>query len=357
MSGQFLALPLALLLTVLLVRLLFQPAIRMGLIDHPGGRRQHSHPTPLIGGVCIGLTLLLVQLLLPQHAPQHGGLWLATLLLTLASGVLDDYREQSWRVKFGGQFLIAGLIALGSGLHVTHLGNLLGLGEVGMPAVVAPVFTIVAIVGLINAVNMVDGVDGLLGSILLPPLGCFLLLSLQSADAASSLELMALIGAIMGFFVFNLRHPFRQRACIFMGDAGSLLLGWVLAVMAIRHGGSEQALVRPITVVWLVAYPLLEVGSMMLLRIRQGVSPFHADRQHWHYVLLDAGYSVNQVVCLCFLASMGLGLAGLSAEYLHLPEVVMFAGFILLWLLNLYGLKRPQKLTVWLRRHLPPHPY
>ena len=193
--------------------------------------------------------------------------------------------------------------------------------------------TVIAIIGLMNAINMIDGVDGLAGTQVLISLLVFLTVALVAGNTRLVMELMILAGAVAGFLIFNLRSPWRKRALVFMGDTGGLLLGLLLAWYSIRlAGGMNASPLRPITAVWIIAVPLLDMGAVMFLRMTQHKSPFYADRQHLHYVLLDGGLSVSQVVWLKAAASVTFSLLATSAQAHGVPEAAMFGVFVALLL-------------------------
>jgi len=174
-------------------------------------------------------------------------------------------------------------------------------------------------------------VDGLAGSVVLPPLLIHAALAATSGQGRLAFELLVLAGAVAGFLFFNVRSPGRARAAAFMGDTGGLLLGLLLAWYSIIMAGSAKSPISPIAAVWILGVPLLDMGSVMLLRIFQGKSPFHADRQHLHYVLLDAGYSVGQVVAMMTAASLAFGLLALLARDAGASESALFLAFLFVW--------------------------
>jgi UDP-GlcNAc:undecaprenyl-phosphate GlcNAc-1-phosphate transferase len=145
--------------------------------------------------------------------------------------------------------------------------------------------------------------------------------------------------------LFNLRSPWRKRALVFMGDTGGLLLGLLLAWYSIRLAGKNISPIRPITAVWILAVPLLDMGSVMFLRMIQRTSPFGADRQHLHYILVDAGFSVSQVVGMMAGASIAMSLFAILADAHGVPEEAMFVGFVVLLLGYLALLKNPGIVT------------
>jgi len=330
--------------------MLFAP--RWGLIDHPGHRKVHDHPTPLVGGLAMLLTLLVLQISIGS-VPFGSWSLLTALLLVTTIGVADDSRELSHRAKFVAQALGAVLIVSGTSVWVTHLGDLIGVGAIDLGKW-SLLVTVVSFVGVMNAINMIDGLDGLSGSVSLVPvvlLG-YVAMAGHSQDLVFELSLFA--GAIAGFLTLNFRLPGRSKARVFMGDTGGMVIGMLLAWYCVKLAGSPTSLIHPITAVWILAVPLLDMGSVMLLRLHQRKSPFHADQQHMHHVLLKAGYSVNQVVGIMAGCSAIYGVIGIVAERNGVPELAMFIAFLVLWSLYVAALKHPVRLQATAKRLIRP---
>ncbi len=330
-------------LSAFFVLALIGPARRIGLVDHPVGRKNHSAPAPLVGGFAVFLALVLSYWMTGELPSQSGSLMVA-LLVTAGIGLADDMHEIGYHAKFFAQLIAALVIASGTEVHVAHLGDIFAVGDVVLDKW-SYLVTVIAIIGLMNAINMIDGLDGLAGTQVLIPLLMFLGVAWTAGDAASARELMILAGAVSGFLLFNLRTPFRKRALVFMGDTGGLLLGLLLAWYSIRLAGKVVSPLRPITAVWILAVPLLDMGSVMFVRISQRKSPFTADRQHLHYILRDAGFSASQVVGAMAVLSVVLSLFALFADAHGVPEYAMFAGFVVLLLGYLTVLANPGVVT------------
>jgi UDP-GlcNAc:undecaprenyl-phosphate GlcNAc-1-phosphate transferase len=151
--------------------------------------------------------------------------------------------------------------------------------------------------------------------------------------------LLTLGAAILGFLLFNRRLLGRQRASVFMGDAGSMFLGLALTWFAISLSQGEARALRPSAALWFLMVPIFDAVSMMLRRILKGRSPFAADREHLHHVFLLAGYTVNETVAIMVgFASLGV-FAGLASIYYAIPELIVSGGFLLVgigyfWLIN-----------------------
>lgn len=335
-------------LSAVLVLALIPPARRFGLVDHPGGRKRHDDETPLVGGLAIFLAFVAV-IALAGGIPGRSFSLLGALLVAVAIGAVDDARDVTHRSKFVAQIAAALIIVSGTTVQITHFGDLLGLGNIALDKW-GLLVTVLAIVGTMNAVNMIDGLDGLAGSLLLPPLLLYAAVAQAHGDGRTAFELLALAGATAGFLFFNLRTPWRKRALVFMGDTGALVLGLLLAWYSMQLAGTPGAPISPIVAVWILGVPLVDMSSVMLLRVFQGRSPFHADHQHMHYVLLDAGYSVGQVVAIMTATSAGFGLAGLLLHEAGAPEWVLAATALALWGVHLLVLARPQRALWWIGR-------
>jgi UDP-GlcNAc:undecaprenyl-phosphate GlcNAc-1-phosphate transferase len=216
-----------------------------------------------------------------------------------------------------------------------HLGDLFGLGEVELGGWAVP-FTLFGAVGVINAFNMLDGLDGLAGGVALVAVGWLIVLCLtaptllQQGDISA---LLALVAAVAGFLAFNLRHPWQARARVFMGDAGSTMLGFVLSWFMVHLSQGDRAAMAPMTAVWILALPLMDTIAVMFRRIRAGRSPFAADRQHLHHLLLGYGLSEGQVTIWLLGGAFVTGGLGVLANELDVPDYWQFYIFAAVFLL------------------------
>lgn len=217
-EGQWLLVVLAPIVAAGLTKGLMLFAPRWGLIDHPGHRKVHDHPTPLVGGLAVLLTLVALQ---AATGSVPFGSWslLAALLLVTTIGVADDSHELSHRAKFVAQALGAIIIVSGTSVWVTNLGDLTGLGaiELGKWSLMV---TVISFVGVMNAINMIDGLDGLSGSVSLVPVVLLGYLAMAGNSQDLLFELLLFAGAILGFLSLNFRLPGRSKALVFMGDTG-----------------------------------------------------------------------------------------------------------------------------------------
>jgi len=317
-------------LTALGIAVLARYAGRLSLIDIPHGRKRHPARTPLVGGLALALGFFLSALIGGQLGAVSPAFWLAAALL-LATGVLDDMREFSSRPKFAVQ-IAAGLMVVywGGGL-LTDLGDLFGFGAIHLGWAAVP-FTVFGFIGVINAINMIDGIDGLAGLLVLASLLGFAAIAQAGGLTGDARLILLLCAALAAFLAFNLRTPWRSRAAVFLGDAGSLFLGFVLAWYAITFASHPSGPMQPVTALWLLAIPLFDAVRMTAKRLCRGGNPFAADREHLHHLLLGYGLVTSKVVVIIGAVHCGFVALGLANEFwLHWPAHVMYLGFLLLF--------------------------
>jgi UDP-GlcNAc:undecaprenyl-phosphate GlcNAc-1-phosphate transferase len=320
----------AFLACVLAIPLIRSLALNMDFVDAPGARKVHKRPVPPIGGIVIFAVFGAAAPII--HTPDKPFVALLLALTPIViTGAVDDYRGVPAGVKFAIHFLTAGIVVFGGDVVIHDLGDLLGLGVVQF-GWFAPLFTICCIVYLINALNMLDGLDGLAGGTSLVVLIWYMIAAIIGG-AQGMLGLMALLMVVLAaFLVYNMRHPLRDKACVFLGDAGSMGLGLVLAWFAIVLSQGGAGVLAPVSVAWILALPIIDAFALFALRLSQGRHPFSPDRRHLHHHFLDAGFSVAQAtgIILCIGAIFG-GLGYLGAEA-GLPVPVLGWGWIALWL-------------------------
>lgn len=311
----------AFLLSVLLIQLLRKHATRLGLVDQPTQRKQHEGVVPVVGGIAIFGGFLLPFLLSGGPAATPWNL-VAGLAALTATGVIDDHQDMRPRVKLLCQ-TAAALVLIVPGNHLVQVaGRPFGLDL----AVVALPFTLLFLVGMINAFNMLDGLDGLAGGVALCAFAWMVLVAALTGRTGDMGVLLLLVSATIGFLVFNVRHPWQRRAAVFMGDAGSMMLGAAVAVFTIRTTGEGAGPVPFLAVLWLMAVPAIDTLSVMVRRMAIGRSPFAADRRHLHHLLLDGGLTPGLASAVIVSLSFVLGGAGLGLAAAGAPTGVYLAG-------------------------------
>lgn len=299
----------------------FRPiCLRLSHVDKPGGRKRHVVATPLSGGLAIVSTILIIGALFDSIARFEG--FSLGLVLLVVLGALDDRQHVPAMVRLAVQTAAAafGMCALGN-VVLGDLGNLFGTGNIQLGAW-GVAFTVFSAVGIINAVNMIDGVDGLAGgfSLLVLLILSFLAIGSGSVDIVI---FSCAIGAIGGFLTTNLRLPWQRHARAFLGDAGSLVLGFMVAWFLVRASQGSTMVIRPITAVWLISLPLMDTCYLMSARVIRGKSPFAADRYHFHHLLLRSGMSQSWTLYVWLLVAGTLALIGVLAQEMSASESMM----------------------------------
>lgn len=319
---------LACLLTALLIVWLRRPALRFGLVDHPGGRKRHGDSVPLTGGLAIAVGAGATLLLSADAMAVYRVLFVAVLLLAVI-GVLDDLGEVSPRTKLGVQVLAAVLMCSWGNHFLTALGDIVGRGPIELANWAIPL-TIFATVAVINGINMFDGIDGLAGSLAWLMLAFFAYFAWLTPDPSALKLLLVLAGGVTGFLLFNLPHRWRGRQRVFMGDTGALVLGFVIAWFSIALSQAPEGRVPPVVMLWVVGVVLFDVFTVTVRRVLRRRDPASPDRAHLHHLLLRRGHSPRRALALIVGANAALGLAGTILWRAGASESLMFVLFMLL---------------------------
>lgn len=315
--------------TLLAMAALRPVAVVVELVDKPGGRKTHRGEIPVVGGIAMFLGCVFGMGLLQSGQFVSAPLLSAAALVVLV-GMLDDRFEISPFARLTAH-LVAALLALmtTSDLSIHTLGHPFGNAPVMFSNLGSAAFTCVAIMGAINAFNMLDGMDGLAGTMAFIALVALAIMGSSIGDLAITSVSLVVCGAVAAFLIFNIPAKFNRRFRCFMGDAGSTLLGFLLACMCISISQGSGPTVSPTTTLWVVAIPLFELLWTTLRRLLKGRSPFHPDRAHFHHKLLDAGFGVRGAFFVLICLGSLFACAGMIIEMLHVPDGISFA----LWLL------------------------
>jgi len=320
-------------LTILTTPAVIWLAGRIGAVDRPGIRTVHERPIPRIGGVAIfvsTMTLVISAILLNNGIGDSFSAVQVQLIMLLSSstlvfivGLADDLKGLSARTKFLLELLAATALCFG-GLRISRItladGWTLPLGGWGYA------LTILWIVGITNAVNLSDGLDGLAAGICSIACGVIALFAFLSGSVIMGVFMLALLGSLCGFLVFNF-HP----AKVFMGDCGSLFLGFIIAassVMCMMKSGALVGLALPALA---LGVPIFDTLFTMLRRFLEHQSLFAPDRNHFHHRLLELGLNQRRAVLITYMVTLlatGLGLLMLASNDIH--SLFVFVGALLL---------------------------
>jgi UDP-GlcNAc:undecaprenyl-phosphate/decaprenyl-phosphate GlcNAc-1-phosphate transferase len=323
----------AFLLTVVLISILDRVAGRMGLLDFPQGRKMHEHAVPTTGGLAMfgAFALPAIDLQLPLHIYWDFLIGASMLILI---GAIDDMRALGPWTKLGGQITAALIMTLLGG-HLIGPSAFLGITGADLPGVKVAL-TVCFVVGVVNAFNMLDGLDGLAGGAAAAALLWLAIVADLSGMTGALVQLLILICAVLGFLVFNLRHPWRGRASVYMGDAGSMMLGAAVAFFTVNLStGPENAAPFP-ALLWFSALPVFDTLILIVRRLAAGNNPLCGDRRHLHHILLKAGISPRAAAGILIMACLLLGAIGLIGWRLGVAKHLMLLGLLLPFLLHVY---------------------
>lgn len=323
-------------MTALFVSLVMVPGLRRWAIekrqfDIPDRRKVHVRPKPRLGGVAIFLAFLFSVLLFDGIGREVRGI-LAGALILFMTGLIDDLYGLSAKRKFIGEILGCLVTMAVGGLYIANLGNLFGTGFIALPVWIGVPFTLFAMVGVVNAINLLDGLDGLAGGFSTFALGAFLVLAMEGGNDPVMLMCAGLMGGLFGFLRYN-AYPAR----IFMGDAGSLTVGFLLGFLAIYLTQGPAAEVKPVIPFIILGLPIVDTVRVMSERVLKGGNPFQPDRIHVHHRFLDLGF--NHRFTVIIIHGMTLFWVMVALLLHHLPSHILLFLYLALSLLFYLGLR------------------
>ncbi|TZF91193.1 MraY family glycosyltransferase [Cognatilysobacter lacus] len=294
-------------LTALFLWTLQPLAYRFGLLDRPGGRKQHARPTPITGGLSIALAVY-ITILATTPASAVPWAYISGSFLLIVVGMLDDAFDLHWSLRVLAQSAAGLIMVYGGGVQVEYVGFIFSSTPIVLGPWAAP-FTVFATIGIINAVNMCDGSDGLAGSLCLAALAMFGAAALYAGNDRLFADLLPFVSALVAFLAFNMRFPWQRRAKVFLGNAGSAFLGFTIAWVVFRLTQNAAHPVSPVLAPWLLAPPLIDCLVLIARRLKMGRSPFLADRDHMHHLLHEAGFGPNAIAVGLTTVSLVIGVA------------------------------------------------
>lgn len=343
--------PLAVFVVAMITGLVFTPAVirlagAWGLFDPPhGDRRVHTQPLPRLGGVAVFVAMgvgLAAFGLISLFQPGLGGepaFFFGVLFgggIVFTAGLIDDLRGLRPLTKLTAQLVAALVVYLyGFQIELVSIGMLndVPLGWLSLP------LTLFWVVTITNAFNLIDGLDGLATGIAMVALATTLIVSISLGNPEAILLSMALLGALVGFFRYN-----ASPAKIFLGDSGSLFVGFLLAVLSVHGSYKSATAVMLFVPIFALAIPLFDTTLAVLRRWLRGVPLSQADGRHIHHRLLAAGLSHRHAVWLLHLAAVILAVLGVSLVFAPPPALgsVAAAGGVVTLFLIVWGVRRLQ---------------
>lgn len=332
----------AFLAVLVLIPLARKYALKVGFVDEPDGeRKDHDEAVPPIGGLVIFPVYIITAMLMGFPLVTYWPLF-AALFMLLVIGALDDrYHINAW-VKFSGHIGAAILVVVFGQARLYTLGDLFSMGTFGLGFMSIP-FSLAAVVLLINAMNLMDGLDGLAGGKGFVVLFWLALAAWIAGDPYAITALLPLMGALLGFLYYNMRHPWRDKATVFMGDAGTLSLGLVLAWFCIGMAHDADPVVTPISIAWILALPIIDTCGQFYRRVKEGRHPFSADRGHFHHHFIHAGIPVGRSTVLILLLGFLLGGVGYLGVIVGVPAIILTLAWIALLFIHMYLSRHPER--------------
>ena len=314
----------------LIVALIATPAVillakKTGAMDAPNARKVHKKPIPRIGGLAIytgfmaSIIFVAVKFGLDDEMIRETvGLTLSGNLI-VALGLVDDYKNLPAKVKLLGQIIAAAVLVLAFNVRIDFVtdpfGDYLYLDNIAIPA------TMFWLVGLTNTVNLIDGLDGLAAGVASIASFTILLIALEQGFILVAVMTAALAGAAVGFLKYNF-----NPAEIFMGDTGSMFLGFMLAGISVTGAVKSVATIALVVPIFALGLPILDTTFAIVRRLRGGVPIFKPDKGHLHHRLLSVGFTQRQAVLLMYVISalFGLSAIALTAVSYQIAVLILF---------------------------------
>ena len=325
-------------------------AKKIGLVDKPNERKCHHGNIPLVGGISICSTLVYFLLNNSSLIP-NSIIYIGCIVALVFVGALDDKYDISYKIRFLIQAILSLIMMVHAHIELLELGHLFGFGKVTLGPF-GYIVTVFAVIGAINAFNMIDGIDGLLGAISIVAFAGLGIMLFHDGQMNYSYLCLVIVVIILPYLFLNL-GVFGKRRKVFMGDAGSMLIGfsliWLLLLSS--QNGTNPPL-RPVTALWLIAIPLMDMVSLMIRRVRKGHSPFKPDREHLHHIFQRIGFSSTHTVMIITLLASVLAAYGIIGEMLDVSEAWMFYSFILCFVIYLTVISYVWQITAYIKRLL-----
>ncbi len=277
----------------------------LNLLDKPNERKRHKGNVPLIGGIAIYINLLIYSYFYELNYHLNVIIYTSSILLIL--GAIDDSIELGVIFRLSAQ-LLSCLIIIGSGLIITNIGNYMYFPkiEIGLLSVA---FTVLCVIGLTNAFNFMDGIDGLCTGLVLISISSIILFSSigNTIDLFDNYEFFIIICLSLVLFLFFNLTSFSK---IFLGDSGSMTLGFLVSWFLILFSQSENFIIHPVLTIWCVTIPVFDLIAVFIRRISRGINPFTPDRRHVHHLLLELGLNDSKTLAIILLFSALLNFIG-----------------------------------------------
>ncbi len=328
-------------LTFGVILILIRLAPRFGLLDHPNYRKNHNGAIPTVGGIALYLMMMVLFLSGIAAGRNTIPMLVASSLITLIGG-LDDRSHVTPRVRLLTHFIVAAIMVYGAGLHLDNLGTIGFGGEQVALGPFGSAVTIFGIMSVINAMNFIDGLDGLAGGLSLIAVAALWGIFIISGHAIPDL-IPVMTGGLVAFLFFNSPWLGRKRATVFLGDAGSTLLGMLLAWLMVDHSQGNDKIISPVTALWLLAIPLIDFLAIVIRRAAMGRHPFQPDREHVHHILVRSIHNDAHTVGFIYVVALICAAIGILGQVYLWQQSILFYTFLSLFIVVFFMLKHSSR--------------
>ena len=335
----------SLVLVLVLMPLARKVAIKMSLVDKPNFRKVHTVPVPLVGGILVVISSMMELFVFPEvwHLEKKYFSILICSLILLIVGIIDDKIDLRWTIKFSVQLILAWFL-FESGIKIGSMFGIFGINE--LPLTAQYVLTLTVIVGVVNAFNLMDGIDGLVAGLAILGLSAFTVIAFLNNNQFLMVLYLSLIGALIGFLRFNLS----SKEKVFMGDSGSLVLGFILVSSGILllkdAANSPFSSVTFAIIVGVLALPVADSLRVYRRRLKNGSSPFKADKMHFHHMVLYLGLKHKSASLLIIFISFSLIIISLFlGTYFSITFMLIINLIVFILISEILWLNR--KINIW----------
>ena len=313
----------SLLLALYLVPPVERLARRIGAVDKPNARKVHTVPKARMGGLAMYAAFWIPALIIFPWTQELWGFFLGATTLVVV-GIYDDMRDMPAKLKLLGQILAA-LIVVMSGVRIDFVtwffNSSIDIAWLGAPV------TLIWIVGIINAVNLIDGLDGLAAGVSAISAVSLAIVAFVNGSTQPALMCLLLFGACLGFLRYNF-HPSQ----LFMGDTGSMFLGYSLAVLSVMGMVKGMVVATVLTPVLILGIPIFDTLFAIVRRVKNHKPIFEPDKAHLHHQLLDLGFSHRNTVLLIYAVSAGFSASALILHSLTSQQAFWFVIFAFIFI-------------------------
>lgn len=333
----------SLIITLISIPKIIRISYKKQLMDVPGERSSHSHKVPSLGGVAMFFGIVVSTSIFATDLGVNYSFFLSAITILFFIGLMDDLLVVAPDKKLYGQIISTILIIFGSGIMVNSLSGLFGIYNI--PYFVGVLITLFIFIALINAYNLIDGIDGLASSIGILICLCFVYIFYRIYDYAIGILAVSTLATLLGFLHFNLSNRFR----IFMGDTGSMVIGFILTFMAIRflyvsNETNSQILSAPVLLLFIFVIPIVDTATVFITRIVNKKHPLKPDKSHLHHQLLKIGFSHLKTTLILvsiniFFVFVGYLLRNIEINQLFFIFIALSFSFVLILKLSVIYLK------------------